>query len=197
MKIGKQMQPNNRLTLIFTAVIFAALAARAGDATATNSVEAAPPTAPAITGPLQYGFALNAQDAPQIANHAFQVSAEIEPADTNGVILAQGAGGYGYALYLKDGKPAFAVRNETKLTTVIADAPLGSGHFKVEAKLAADGAITISVDGKTVATGQAPGLIAAQPARGLSVGLNYKSVGDYTAPNPFTGKIENAKVQTW
>lgn len=147
-----------------------------------------------LAGPWRNGDALSAQDAPDVANHALIVSAEIEPAGANGVILAQGAGGNGYALYLKDGKPAFAVRSQRQLTTVTAAEPLGSGHFKVVAKLAADGAISISVNDKPVAAGHAPGLIATQPARGLTVGLNYQAVGDYTAPNPFAGKIEQAKV---
>jgi arylsulfatase len=185
---------NKIVTLITLAFAITTSLSAAEAVDTTNSPSA---TVTNVAGPFKNGDALNALDAPQLANHALLVSAEIEPAGTNGVIIAQGAGGNGYALYLKDGKPAFAVRSETKLTTVIADTPVGSGHFKVAASLAADGAITISVDGKTVATGQAPGLIAAQPARGLSVGLNYRSVGDYAAPNPFTGKIENVKVQTW
>lgn len=150
-----------------------------------------------IAGPWKNGDALSPQDSPDIANHALIVSAEIEPAGTNGVIIAQGAAGNGYALYLKDGKPAFAVRSQRQLTTVIAAEPLGAGHFKLVAKLAADGAISISVDGKPVASGKAPGLIATQPARGLTIGLSRQAVGDYTVPNPFTGKIEQVKVLTF
>jgi len=148
-----------------------------------------------IAGPWKSGDALNAQEAPLIANHALVVSAEIEPAGTNGVIIAQGAGGNGYALYLKNGKLAFAIRSKRQLTTVVADEALGSGHFKVEARLAADGSVSILADGRQVASGHAPGLVAAQPARGLTVGLNYQAVGDYTAPDAFAGRIENVRVQ--
>jgi len=148
-----------------------------------------------LAGPWSKGDALSAEDAPQVANHALLVSAEIESAGTNGVILAQGAEVNGYALYLKNSKIAFAIRSEGQLTTLIAGEPLGSGHFKVEAKLAADGAISIFVNGKQAASGYAPGLITRQPGRGLSVGLNSKPVGDYAAPNPFAGKIEKATVQ--
>ena len=159
-----------------------------------RAVQANTPTN--LTGPWRNGDALNAQDAPKVANHALTVSAEIEPAGTNGVILSQGASANGYAFYLKDGKLAFAVRSQGQLSTVVADEPLGTGHFKVEAKLATDGAVTISVDGRQVATGKVPGLIETQPGRGLTVGLNYQSVGDYTAPNRFNGKIENVFVKT-
>ena len=63
-------------------------------------------------GPWKKGDSLISGDAPQIANHAFIVSAEIE-AGGDGVIVAQGATVNGYALYIKDGKPAFALRNQS------------------------------------------------------------------------------------
>jgi len=153
-------------------------------------------TASNVSGPWRKGDALAPEEAPEVANHALVISAEIEPAGTNGVIIAQGATANGYALYLQDGKPALAIRSDGELTTVIATEPLGAGHFKIEGKLAADGAITITVDGRQVAAGHAPGLIATQPGRGLTVGSNDLSVGDYAAPNPFAGKIENVRVQT-
>lgn len=162
-----------------------ALAATAPKSTITNTA-----------GPWKNGDTLDGQDAPRVAKRALVVSAEIEPEGPNGVILAQGGAVNGYALYLTDGKPSFALRSKKELTTVTASEPLGAGHFKIEAKLAADGAITISVDGRQVAAGHAPGLIAKQPGRGLTVGLNTQPVGDYPAPNPFAGKIEMAQVQT-
>jgi len=148
-----------------------------------------------LAGPWSKGDVLSAEDAPQVANHALVVSAEIELAGANGVIIAQGAQSNGYALYLKDGKIAFALRSAGQLTTLIASEPLGSGHFNVEARLAADGGISIIVNSKQTVSGHAPGLIARQPGRGLSVGLNSSPVGDYPAPNPFAGTIEKATVQ--
>jgi len=148
-----------------------------------------------VNGPWQKGDALDPEEAPEVADHALVVSAEIEPAGTNGVIISQGASANGYALYLENGKPAFAIRSQGELTTVIAREPLGSGHFKIEGKLAADGAISITVDGKEVAAGHAPGLIANQPGRGLTVGSSEEPVGNYTAPGTFSGKIENVRVQ--
>jgi hypothetical protein len=97
---------NKIITLITLAFAITTSLSAAEDVNATNSPSA---TVTNIAGPYKNGDALNAKDAPQLANHALLVSAEIEPADTNGVIIAQGAGGNGYALYLKDGKPAFAI----------------------------------------------------------------------------------------
>jgi arylsulfatase len=149
-----------------------------------------------LAGPWHKGDALASGDAPQIADRALVISAEIEPAGTNGVIVAQGGKANGFALYLQDGKPALAFRSRRQLTTIIASEPLRAGHFKLEARIAANGAISISVDGKAVATGQASGLIARQPAAGLSVGYNDAAVGEYPAPNAFAGTIENVRVET-
>ncbi len=147
------------------------------------------------TGPWKLGDVLSPADAPRIANHPLVVSAEIEPETSNGVIVAQGGAGNGYTLYLQDGKLALGVRITRGLTVVAANQPLGRGRFKVAAQLATDGRVTLSVDGKQVAEGQAPGLIKAQPARGLSVGRDNVGVGDYSLPNAFNGKIERVQVR--
>lgn len=147
-------------------------------------------------GPWKAGDVLGAQDAPRIAGRPLVISAQIEPTSTNGVIVSQGGSGNGYAFYLQEGKLAFAVRITRNLTTVTASKPLGSGRFKVEARLAADGRITLTVDGKQVAEGRAPGLIETQPARGFRVGSDATPpVGDYTSPNTFSGKIENVTLR--
>ena len=147
-------------------------------------------------GPWKSGDVLSPQDSPKIAGKAFEVSAEIDPEGADGVIVAQGATANGYSLYLKDGKPGFAVRTERTLTTVTASQPLGNGHFKVAAMLSKDGAIRLLVDGKESGSGRAQGLILTQPARGLRVGSGGDlPVGDYDGPNPFRGKIERATVK--
>jgi hypothetical protein len=149
------------------------------------------------TGPWKTGDALSAETAPKIAGKSLVVSAEIEPEGTNGVIVVQGGAGNGYALYLRDGKLTFGVRIRRELTTVTADKPLGKGRFKVTAELTGDKEIKLSVDGKPVATGHAPDLIARQPARGLTVGSDGDSpVGDYNGPNAFSGKIENVTLRS-
>ena len=155
----------------------------------------ASPTTASSKGPWKMGDAVSAPESPMIANQALTISAEIEPAGSNGVIVAEGARANGFALYLADGRLAFALRSQRELTTVTASEPIGKGHFKVAATLAADGAMTISVDGRQVAAGHAPKLIALQPKRGLTVGMNDQAVGDYAAPNAFAGKIEQVKVQ--
>lgn len=148
------------------------------------------------TGPWKSGDVLSRADAPPIANRPLLISAEIEAAGTNGVIVAQGAGRHGYTLYLHSGKLAFAVRVAGQLAVVTAPEPLGLGHFSVEAQLSAQGDLTLSVNGRKVAAGRAPGLIAAQPVDGLTVGHDGGSpVGEYAAPNEFTGAVANVRVR--
>src|SRR5207237_7547924 len=102
----------------------------------------------------------------------------------------------GDALYIAKGKLTFALRKKSKLTTSAAGAPLGSGHFAVQATLNGDGALALAVDGKQVAQGKTAGLIAQQPKAGLFVGSTAKSaVGDYAAPFTFAGKITNVRVK--
>jgi hypothetical protein len=161
-------------------------AARGGAAVASNA---------STKGPWKSGDVLSREDAPRVASRPLIVSAQVEPAAPDGVIVAQGGTAHGYALYLQDGKLAFAVRVARQLTTVIASEPLGTGRFTVEARLAAEGRITLLVNGRQVAEGRAPGLIAAQPARGLTVGRDSGPVGGYSAPNAFTGKIENVTLR--
>jgi hypothetical protein len=82
-----------------------------------------------------------------------------------------------------------------QLTTVTANEPLERGRFVVEARLASDGRITLAANGRQVAEDRAPGLLAAQPARGLTVGSDSGPVGGYSAPNAFAGRIENVTVR--
>jgi arylsulfatase len=150
-----------------------------------------------LAGPWTNGDTVDPDDAPQIADHALVVSAEIEPASASGVIIEQGGQRNGFAFYLNNGKLAFAVRSDGELNVVTADEPIGTGHFKVAAWLAADGSVTLTVNDKQVASGHVPGLIADQPARGLTVGASgAQPVGDDSEPHDFSGKIENAQVES-
>lgn len=156
-----------------------------------------------LAGPWKLGDKVDSQECPRVAKAALVISAKVDAACTNGVIIAQGGWLNGYALYLSEGKLALAVRRDGELTTVTAGAPLGSSPCQVEARLAADGNVTLFVDGQPVATGRMPGLIDHQPVMGLTVGFNDPNnpangieIGDYPAPNLFVGKIENATVQT-
>jgi hypothetical protein len=147
-------------------------------------------------GPWKSGDSLPTRRAPNIARKALEISAEIEPAGSEGVIVTQGGAARGYAIYLTHGKLAFAVREDGDLTTIVAKDPLGKGHFLVQATLHGDGALALVADGKQVAQGKAAGLITQQPRAGFSVGrAEFAAVGDYVTPNPFQGKVNNVRVK--
>ena len=149
-----------------------------------------------VFGPPRLLTAHNAVPTPRIANKTLTITADVTPQARDGVILAQGGNQHGYALHLKDGKPIFSVRQNRELYFVAApDAP--AGKFSLEARLEKDGAMMLAVNGKIVARGQAPGLIRVQPKEGLSIGEDTRvAVGDYTAPHPLKGKVENVQVIT-
>jgi arylsulfatase A len=148
-------------------------------------------------GPRKSGDKLPPPQAPGIAGKSLEISAEVEPAGTEGVIVTQGGAARGYAVYLTHGKLAFAVREGGKMTAIVAKEPLGNGHFLVRATLGADGALTLWVDGKPVAEGKVAGPIQQQPRAGLTVGAaGNAAVGDYALPNPFKGKVTNVSVKS-
>jgi len=145
------------------------------------------------------GDVVPAAAAPQVANCPFTISCEVTPAQpdsTGGVIVAHGGISTGYALYLKDGRVVFAVRTGRKLSAVRSEDPL-NGTATIEAHLAADGSMTLSLNGKPPARGKAPGLLAKQPAEDFCVGFdNRRPVGDYDGAPVFHGTIRNLKLTT-
>jgi arylsulfatase len=145
---------------------------------------------------LKQGDELLDEKAPHVAGRAIRITATVEPKSPNGVILAQGGSALGYSLFLKDGVLAFATRHRGALTTVLAKEKLPAGKVEVAAELAKDGAVTLTVGGKTVATGKAPGPIPDQPVDGLQVGSDANgAVGEYEAPNAFQGTIHSARLE--
>jgi hypothetical protein len=134
--------------------------------------------------------------APPIANKPLTITCEVEPRSRNGVILAQGGNQQGYALWLREGRLVFGVRIHGRLTFITArETP--SGRLTITAKLSRDGGMQLMVNGRTVARGQAPGLIPTQPMDELSIGQDARTaVGDYTAPCSLPGKVEKVRVQT-
>ena len=155
------------------------------------------PTAPAKSlGALQLGDTLAGAEAPAIAHRPFTISCEIEPTAGEGVIVAQGGSKAGYALHLHAGKPVFTVRVAGE-PVAIAAGTAPTGAFRIEARLARDGTMTLAVDGKTVASGRAAGLIASQPREEFCVGHDTgRPVGDYSSDSRFQGRISKLAVNT-
>ncbi len=145
---------------------------------------------------LGVGESLGQAEAPQIAGKPLLVSADVKPESSEGVIVAQGGSLNGYALYLHNGRPVFTVRAAGEVYSITApEKP--PARFLVEAHLAAEGALTLAVNGRLVATGKASGVIPAQPQEDFCVGFdNGRPVGDYNGKAHFRGTIANLKVVT-
>ncbi|MCX8157092.1 MAG: arylsulfatase [Verrucomicrobiae bacterium] len=134
--------------------------------------------------------------SPQIAGRALRIRAEVETQAAEGVILAQGGRQQGYALHLRGGRPVFSVRINGQVHAIEAGEAVG-GRFLVEARLARDGAMTLAVNGTTVAEGRAAGVIPAQPVDPLTVGEDTETaVGAYTPPHRLPGTVKNVVVET-
>jgi arylsulfatase A len=157
---------------------------------------AAVPGSATATGPWKSGDNLKGEEVPDIAKKAIEITADVDGATGDGVIVTQGGRAEGYSIHVTKGKLAFAVRVDRTLTEITAKDALPGGHFTIQATLAADGKMALMVDGKPIAEGKAAGPISTQPRAGLFVGSAGKSpVGEYEAPAKFAGKVTNVRVK--
>lgn len=132
---------------------------------------------------------LNPQEQP------ITVEAWFNATKPNGVIIARGGPTDGFALALSKGSVQFHIRSENTLKTIADDKRVVGGWHHVVGVLDTDAKMTLYVDGKQVATGQAPGLIASDPKQGLQIASDEGTgVGDYKGPNGFTGAIDEVRL---
>ena len=162
-------------------------------------VPAAPatqPVGPVVLSKMKIGDVLGKARAPRVAKRSLTISADVEPTNPNGIVVAHGGLLVGYALYLRDGKLSFVVKNAREPVVITAN-ETPAGRFSAEARLSADGAMTLLINGRKVAEGKAAGPLATQPAENFCVGFDDKEpVGDYGTPSRFSGRIENLKVKS-
>ncbi|MFP6906735.1 MAG: sulfatase/phosphatase domain-containing protein [Verrucomicrobiota bacterium] len=123
------------------------------------------------------------------------VGAWIRPESPDGVILAQGGGGMGYTLYLKDGFLHFGIRGSGSLSEARSKVKI-SLHKRshVRGTLDARMNLAVYVNGKKAGSGKGrfvPGL----PQEGLDIGEDKGSlVGSYQIPNAFKGTLSDIRI---
>lgn len=133
--------------------------------------------------------------APFIVGRPFSVEATLTSSGTRGVIVAQGGGSHGWALFIEKRHLKFATRLAGRLTTVASKEPLGDLKT-VGARLAKDGTVVLSANGDEVGRGKTPSPLVRMPGDGLQVGRDLKgSVGRYAAPHAFDGKIDKVVIR--
>ncbi len=148
---------------------------------------------------LKSGADLRGSDAPEIAKRPFTITADVTTRANrpDGVVVAQGGSSVGFTLFVADAKPVFLVRREGGKAGAarIVGPTLAPGKHAIVARLAADGRLTLEVDGEAsepVAGEPVP----RQPIDGLQVGRDAAgAVGPYGSPNPFKGTIDSVVVE--
>ena len=143
---------------------------------------------------LKQGTDLSGNNAPRYAGRNLIITSTVDSKGTDGVILAQGGDKEGYALYIRDGKPVLGVRRDWKLTEAVAEHELPAGSVEVIATISKKGIMSISVNGKPVASADAK-CVLAKAGDGLQVGDDQiKPVGKYTT-TIFAGTISKLKLK--
>lgn len=148
--------------------------------------------------------------APDVKNTSFRVTADLTVPDTGaeGMLLSHGGWFAGYAFYVLGGRPTFAFGKshypEHKYV-IRADEKLDPGAHTLIASFAYDGGpigsggtVTITLDGREVASGRVDGtppVILARPDT-LDVGENTGTpvVRDYDVPFRFTGTLHKVVI---
>jgi len=141
---------------------------------------------------------------PVYENHSHTITAwvDIPPGGGNGVLIADGAEGGGFSLFLKDGKLTYTYNYfKQNVTTIAAPSALPPGPTKIKLDFAYDGGgigkganVTLSVNDKPVAKARIPETVhfAFSFEDTFDIGEDSASpVGNYESPFRFNGTIQH------
>lgn len=150
--------------------------------------------------PLKAVIELNSPEgqAPQDldpSGKALTLAAHVKPDGSEGVVMARGGQSLGYALYLREGKPTFAIRSEGELKKVVGPEALPAGEAAhLVGLLDEEQKLHLYVNGEQVAEAEGH-FIASNPGDGFSAGEDSGSrVGDYEGALPFSGSLKDLRV---
>lgn len=144
---------------------------------------------------MKIGDTLSGEDAPRVSGRPLAIGCEVTTSATSGVLLAHGGASVGYTLYLKEGRVVFAVRRTGAEITRITSAEALLGKASIAAHLAADGTMTLSVNGHLAAHGKTDGLLPRQPAEDFCLGHdNQITVDAYDGKPLLQGTIQNLNI---
>jgi arylsulfatase A-like enzyme len=119
----------------------------------------------------------------------------------DGALIARGSLNSGFALYVKNGRLVFDYNDFHRHTRFEAERALAPGAHRIELGVErlgdGGGAITLAVDGESVAAGRVPRLLFLISATGMDLGRSLSPVNeDYTAPFAYPGRIEKIIFET-
>jgi arylsulfatase len=145
--------------------------------------------------------------SPDVKNKSWSLTAELTArGGDDGVVVTQGGRSSGWALYLKDGRPAFHSNFcDVAHYEVTAPDALAPGPHTVRMDFAYDGGgigrggtVTLSVDGRAVAKGRVERTVPIRISidEGLDVGADTGTtvVASYEVPARFTGGIGRVTI---
>jgi len=132
--------------------------------------------------------------APNIGDRAITITATFDAKPGGGVIVAQGGAAQGFTLYEDAaGKLTFLVRRDNETSAITTTTPILGPHTAI-GHLAADGALSLTVDTQPALHAKAPGALR-MPVEGLDVGSDRGApVGPYGKTNTFHGNITSVVI---
>jgi len=161
----------------------------AADRISSSPAEPADPEAPLSVVRIEKSESLKCARTP------LTVTAWVKATKRGGVILARGGNAQGYVLYLRKGRPHFAVRSNATVSTVSAEQQVHGGWTHLAGVLTADKELRIYVDGTLAASTTAHALIAGEPSEAMGLGADEGStVSDYESPFTLEGVLDDVAV---
>jgi putative membrane-bound dehydrogenase-like protein len=133
---------------------------------------------------------------PDVAGKEIAIRMMISKAENplEGVLVAQGNNTNGYSLYIYQDALHFAVAQDEKLTILSSKKALPEEQFIIDATLAADGSMSLKINGEEIGKGKTKGLFPKELSpRSVRVGRNdgKNVVGKYEGTWWFGGRLSN------
>jgi len=132
-----------------------------------------------------------------IANQPVEISCKATPSQEtpDGVLVVRGGVGQGIAVYVKSSLLQFAVCRSGKKTIIHSEEKVPDQPYTVKASLQKEGVMSLHLNGREVATGNAGGLLASEPGEPFSIGKDETTAaGDYAVPFTFKGSVTDVKL---
>lgn len=139
--------------------------------------------------------------------HTFTAYVDVPASGADGVLVAEGGLASGYALYVKDGRPAYTYNYFRRpVTTITAEKPLPAGRSTITLHFAYDGGgvgkaatVTLTVNGAKAAEARLPQTVPVVYSydETFDVGEDTATpAGPYVAPFRFTGTIDRVELRS-
>ncbi len=124
---------------------------------------------------------------------AWTVEVALKPQKPDGMILARGGKSQGYALWLRQGHPAFTVTINNKPITIEAK-EIVTGWATIIGTIASNQTATLQIEGRLAASTALPGFIGRDPSDVMQIGADLGSPVVEPAPPKFAGWIESVRL---